>query len=82
MQRIALKTAQALIEAGCRAVEIVERPRGYAICIEGDILRSVREDELTFLTIDGVVNYVRRHLAPPSPPALRVTIECVRPGER
>lgn len=82
MQRIALKTAQAHVQDGCREATIIEGPRGYTISIAGDVLRSQREDELTFLTIDGAVNYVRRHLSPPSPPALVVTIAAVPPAGR
>jgi hypothetical protein len=82
MQRIALKTAQARVQDGCREASIIEGKRGYMIALAGDVLRSQREDELAFLTIDGAVNYVKRHLSPPSGPALVLTIAHVPPGAR
>jgi hypothetical protein len=65
MQRITLKSAiETLQSRPDTPAMIVTRPRGYAVCIAGDIIRSQRENELTFLTYDGAINYVRRHLAP------------------
>lgn len=74
MQRIALKSAKARIAEGLRSIAIVERPRGFAIEVGGDLIRSQREDELTFLTIDGTINYVRRHLVPPCHPPITVCV--------
>lgn len=81
MQRIGLKTAQAHVEAGCRSIQIVEGPRGYTIQLNDEVLRSQREDELTFLTVDGAVNYVRRHLASPHGLTTSLTLVLSSPDE-
>lgn len=65
MERISLKTATDLLAAEeSPSVAIVERPKGYGLAIGACIIRSQREDELTFLTYDAAINYARRHLAP------------------
>lgn len=78
MQRITLKTAlDYLARAEDADVEIVARSRGFGIAIgSAGILRSQREDELAFLTYDGAVNYVQRHLCPPLDRPLRIVIQC------
>ena len=63
---IGLAVAQDLARvSGCN-IEVRETPNGLAIFIEGRAIHSRRQDLLTFLTVDGAVNYIRRHLASPA----------------
>lgn len=65
MRRITLTTAIHLLQsADAPILTIVERPRGYALDVDGNLIRSQREEELSFLTYDAAVNYAKRHLAP------------------
>ena len=78
MQRITLKTAiDYLTRVTDADVAIVTRSRGFGIEVgAAGILRSQREDELAFLTYDGAVNYVQRHLCPQLARSLRIVIDC------
>lgn len=78
MQRITLKTAlDYLTRVEDADAEIVVRQRGFGIKIgAAGVLRSQREDELAFLTYDGAINYVQRHLCPQLRRPLRIVIEC------
>lgn len=78
MSKITLITAIHLLQSmEAPALTIVERPRGYALDVDGNLIRSQREAELSFLTYDAAVNYAKRHLAPQL--ALPLTISLVLP---
>ena len=63
---IGLTTAQDRASNPRCRIEIVETERGLAIEVDGNAIHSRRQDLLTFLTFDGAVNYVARHLATPA----------------
>jgi len=71
---ISLQAAQDRVaQRGC-TITLDETQRGYVITVGGNPIHSKRADLLTFLTVDGAVNYVARHLAPAGQ-TLRVSVE-------
>lgn len=80
MQRITLKSAIEYLDRVVSAeVEIVARSRGFGIKVGPSVIRSQREDELAFLTYDGAINYVQRHLFPQLHRPLRIVILIPQP---
>lgn len=76
MERITLKSAIELLQADERpTVAIVERRKGFGLAVSGNVIRSQREDELTFLTYDAAIRYAGRHLAPQLSVPLLISVQ-------